>query len=188
MRFIKWNGFQALIFPSLPIVNVSASMSRMDWSRRAHRREDVPAAQRAQTTPAHGPAMYPATLHLVEDQAAVLAHLDDRLARNGWACGVAASGREALTLVHGHRTGLTLLDFRIQEEMGAIRAAEIVGRGMDAQRVQHAEFAAPYGLVMKPSAERELRLNIDVTLHKHEGEFRLAVALDRESNGDHTVK
>lgn len=132
--------------------------------------------------------MYPATLLIVEDQAVVAADLGDRLVRNGYkVCGVAASGEDALALARQHRPGLALMDIRIQGEMDGIQTAEILRRELDVPVIflsahsdeatlQRAKLAAPYGFLMKPFEERELRLNIEVALHKHQGERHLAAA------------
>lgn len=135
-----------------------------------------------------GPEMYSTTLLIVEDQAVVAADLGDRLSRNGYSvCGVAASGEEALALARRHRPSLALLDIRIQGEMDGIQTAEILRSELDIPAIflsahsdeatlQRAKLAAPYGFLMKPFEERELRLNIEVALHKHDGERHLAAA------------
>ena len=132
--------------------------------------------------------MTPATLLIVEDQAVVAADLGDRLVRYGYkVCGVAASGEEALALAHQHRPRLALMDIRLQGEMDGIQTAEMLRHELDLPVIflsahsdeptlQRAKNAAPYGFLMKPFDERELQLNIEVALHKHEGERQLAVA------------
>jgi signal transduction histidine kinase len=130
----------------------------------------------------------PATLLIVEDQAVVAADLGDRLVRNGYkVCGVAASVEEALDLAHQHRPALALMDIRIQGEMDGIQTAEVLQRDLnlpviflsahsDDSTLERAKAAAPYGFLVKPFDERELKLNIEVALHKHEAERRLAAA------------
>ena len=132
--------------------------------------------------------MNPVTLLIVEDQAVVAADLEGRLVRNGYkVCGVAASGEEALSLARQHRPGLALMDIRVQGEMDGIQIAEVLRRELDVpviflsahsdeSTLQRAKIAAPYGFLVKPFEERELRLNIEVALHKHEGERQLSGA------------
>lgn len=132
--------------------------------------------------------MSPVTLLIVEDQAVVAADLEARLLRNGYqVCGVAASGEEALALARQHRPELALMDIRLQGEMDGIATAEILRRELDVAVIflsanvdeatlQRAKLAAPYGFLMKPFDERELQLNIEVALYKHEGERELAAA------------
>jgi len=130
----------------------------------------------------------PAPLLIVEDQAVVAADLEDRLVRNGYkVCGVAASAEEALALAHQHRPALALMDIRIQGEMDGIQTAEVLQRELnlpviflsahsDDSTLERAKAAAPYGFLVKPFDERELKLSIEVALHKHEGERQLAAA------------
>jgi len=118
----------------------------------------------------------------------VAADLGDRLVRHGYkVCGVAASGEEALALARQHRPALALMDIRIQGEMDGIQTAEVLRRELDLPVIflsahsdeltlQRAKVAAPYGFLVKPFDERELRLNIEVALHKHEGERQLSAA------------
>jgi signal transduction histidine kinase len=129
-----------------------------------------------------------ATLLIVEDQAVIAADLESRLVRIGYnVCGVAASGEEALALARQHRPGLALMDIRIQGEMDGIQTAEILRHELDVPVIflsahsdeatlLRAKVAAPYGFLMKPFEERELQLNIEVALHKHADEHKLAAA------------
>jgi CheY-like chemotaxis protein len=102
-------------------------------------------------------------------------------------CGVAASGEEALALARQHRPRLALMDIQLQGEMDGLQTAEVLRSELDVPvafliahsdeaTLQLAKLTAPYGFLMKPFDERELQLNIEVALHKHEGERQLAAA------------
>lgn len=130
--------------------------------------------------------MNPATLLIVQDQAVAAADLEDRLTRHGYkVCGVAASGKEALALARRHRPRLALMDVQLQGQMDGIQTAEMLRRKLDVPVIflsahfdeatlQFAKLTAPYGFLKKPFDERELQLNIELALHKHEGERQLA--------------
>lgn len=130
--------------------------------------------------------MTPATLLIVEDQAAVGADLEERLTRYGYkVCGVVGSGEEALALARLHRPELALMDIRIQGDMDGTEVAETLRRELDvaviflsahsdAVTLQRAKASAPYGFLIKPFDEHELHLNIELALSKREGERRLA--------------
>jgi signal transduction histidine kinase len=130
----------------------------------------------------------PATLLIVEDEAVVAADLEARLKRNGYAvCGVTASGEEALLLARQHRPDLALMDIRLQGAMDGIQTAEVLRQELDvpviyltansdATMLRRAKVSAPYSYLLKPFEERELRINIEVALHKHEVERQLAAA------------
>ena len=123
--------------------------------------------------------MSSAKLLVVEDQAVIAADLASQLARIGYTvCGVAASGDEALALAREHRPELVLMDIRIQGQMDGIQVAEILRREQDVPVIfltahsdeatfLRARAAAPFGFLLKPFAERELQLNIDLAIERH---------------------
>jgi len=129
-----------------------------------------------------------ATLLIVEDEAIVAADLEGRLVRMGYAvCGRAASGEEALALARTHRPRLVLLDIQLQGTMDGIEVAHILraeleipviflSANSDETMIQRASLAGPYGYLLKPFNERELHTNIEVALHKHQGDRQLAAA------------
>jgi len=130
--------------------------------------------------------MTPSTLLIVEDEAVVAGDLEARLKRRGYSvCGVAVSGDEALALARQHRPDLALMDIRLQGDMDGIQTAEVLRRELDvrviyltansdAAMLERAKDTAPYGYLLKPFAERELEINIEVALHKQESERQLA--------------
>ncbi|MFZ2653016.1 MAG: response regulator [Burkholderiaceae bacterium] len=127
-------------------------------------------------------------LLIVEDQAVIAADLGDRLERMGYeVCGMAASGEESLALARQRRPALALMDIRIQGEMDGIQTAALLRSELDLPVIflsahsdeptlQRAMLASPYGYLVKPFDERELHLNIEVALHKHEAERQLSAA------------
>jgi signal transduction histidine kinase len=132
--------------------------------------------------------MNAATLLIVEDQAVVAADLADRLTRSGYRiCATAASGEEALQLAREHRPNLALMDIRLQGQIDGIETARTLRMELDVPVIflsSHADDATvarakavePYGFLTKPFDEHDLRLNVEVALHKHEGDRKLAAA------------
>lgn len=132
--------------------------------------------------------MNPSTLLIVEDQIVVALDLEERLERNGYkVCGIAISGVEALALARQYRPALALMDIRLQGEMDGIQTAQILRSEMnvpviflsahsDEATLQRAKLTAPYGFLLKPFDERELRLNIEMALYKHDHERQLTAA------------
>jgi diguanylate cyclase (GGDEF)-like protein len=130
--------------------------------------------------------MHTASILIVEDQAVIASDLEEGLIRCGYSvCGIAASGEEALDLARQHRPDLTLMDIRLQGDMDGIQAAEILRKELDmpviflsahadGTTLKRARIVAPYAFLVKPFDERELQLNIEVALYKHEGERQLA--------------
>ncbi len=143
--------------------------------------------------------MKPAIL-IVEDEAVVAADLGEVLARSGYAvCGIAASGAEALALARQHRPALALMDIRIRGGMDGVRTAEILRNELDVPVIflsahsdeatlQRAKGSAPYGFLVKPFDERELQLNIEVALSRHEGERQLAGAHEQTRRANEALE
>jgi two-component system sensor histidine kinase/response regulator len=138
--------------------------------------------------PDTGPPVKAIRILVVEDQVVVAADLETRLSRMGFmVCGLAASGEAAIGLAREYRPDLVLMDIRIQGKLDGIEAAAILRRELDLPVIflsafsdeptlQRAKLVGPHGFLVKPFDERELRLNIEVALHKHAGERELAAA------------
>lgn len=128
-----------------------------------------------------------ATLLIVEDQAIIAGDLEDKLVRGGYQiCGIATTAEEALDLARRHRPALALMDIRLQGAMDGIQTADIMRRELDIPVIflsahsdeltlQRAKAVNPYGFLVKPFDERELRLNIAMAIRRHEDERQAAV-------------
>jgi diguanylate cyclase (GGDEF)-like protein len=132
--------------------------------------------------------MISTTLMIVEDQAVIAADLETSLLRCGYrVCGMVASGAEAVEMARRERPDLVLMDIRLQGAIDGIETAEKLNRELDApvifltahtdeEMVQRAKLLAPYGFLVKPFDERELQINVEMALHKHQIERQLAAA------------
>jgi len=121
----------------------------------------------------------PARILVVEDERLVARELNERLTEMGHevvAC--VASGEEAVEQVRARKPDLVLMDIKLQGAMDGIRAAEIIRRetGLpviyltafaDEHTLQRAKLTEPYGYILKPFQERELHVNIEMSLHRH---------------------
>lgn len=124
----------------------------------------------------------------MEDEAIVAADLQDRLTRLGYAvCGVAASGEQAIALAREHRPRLALMDIQLHGAIDGIQVAQtlraeldvaviFLSANSDEAMLRRARLAGPYGYALKPFKERELQINIEVSLQKHESDRQLAAA------------
>lgn len=127
-------------------------------------------------------------LMIVEDQAVIAADLEASLTHCGYqVCGMVASGAEAVEMARRERPDLVLMDIRLQGALDGIQTAEKLRSEFDAPviflsahtddvTVQRAKLAAPYGFLVKPFDERELQINVEMALHKHQIERQLAAA------------
>jgi PAS domain S-box-containing protein len=135
---------------------------------------------------------------IVEDEIAVARELEARLMRFGYVVtGIAASAHEAMASLAQARPDVVLVNSALGgTERHATAAQEIRQRASipmvvliasdDEATLQSVNLAGPFGYVVKPYADRELRMNIDMaicrvemTAQAHELEERFfAVSID----------
>lgn len=126
-----------------------------------------------------------ARILIAEDENIVALDLRDTLRDLGYTIvGVAVTGEGAVKQAAGAHPDLVLMDIRLRGEMDGIEAAEQIRLQLDIpvvyltayadeRSVQRAKVTEPYGYVLKPFEERELRTVIDIALYKHRIEKRL---------------
>ena len=122
---------------------------------------------------------------IVEDEPITALDLRARLETLGYAVpAIAASGKEAIGQAAEIRPDLALMDIRLAGDMDGITAAEIIRARFnipvvyltaysDDETLQRAAITEPFGYLLKPFSERELRTTIEVALHKHQSEAAL---------------
>ena len=129
----------------------------------------------------------PASILVVEDEAIIADDIERTLEQLGYrVVGVVASGREALEHAKTLLPGLVLMDIKLQGAMDGIEAADRIRRDHDIPVVfltSHSDEATlaraktvePYGYLLKPFEDRELRVAVEVALHKFALEKELSV-------------
>ncbi|HLN33216.1 MAG TPA: PAS domain S-box protein [Gemmataceae bacterium] len=122
---------------------------------------------------------------VVEDEAVVAMDIEHRLINLGHTVvGVTARGEEAVRLAKELRPDLILMDIHLQGDMDGVTAAEqiqecfevpvvYVTAHADEVTIQRAKISGPFGYVLKPFDERELRTVIEMALYKHEADRKL---------------
>ncbi len=122
---------------------------------------------------------------IVEDESVVALDLRDRIKRLGYSISaVVASGEDAVRRAVEMHPDLILMDVRLRGEMDGIEAAEQIHArfdvpviyltaSADSSTLQRAKVTQPYGYVIKPAADVELRAAIEIALAKHEMERRI---------------
>jgi two-component system cell cycle sensor histidine kinase/response regulator CckA len=123
---------------------------------------------------------------VVEDEALIAADIQQTLIGLGFEVPATVdTGAAALESVDELRPSLVLMDIKLRGKMdGIAAAAEIRSRfgtpvvfltsHSDEATLSRAVATEPYGYLLKPFADRELRTAIIVALQKHELESRLA--------------
>ena len=126
-----------------------------------------------------------ARILIVEDEPVVALDLRTRLTRMGYiVTETVARGEDALELVGTLCPNLILMDIRLRGVMDGISAAEEIRKryGLpviyltahaDEATVDRARITEPFGYILKPFDERELRTVIEMALYKHDAERKL---------------
>jgi signal transduction histidine kinase len=123
---------------------------------------------------------------VTEDEGIVALDLKNTLERLGYSVPViASSGAEAIKAAEETHPDLVLMDINLVGDMDGIEAAEQIRDRFDIpvifltafaddQMVERAQKVEPYGYIIKPLKEdRELRITIEMALHKREMELEL---------------
>lgn len=127
-------------------------------------------------------------IFIVEDEAIVAADLGERLKRLGYlVAGSVASGAKAIEQVARTRPDLVLMDIILQGDMDGVTAAELIlaeheipvvflTAHADDPTMKRAQLTGPYGYVLKPFDERELRGAVEIALFRAQIEAALRQA------------
>jgi two-component system, cell cycle sensor histidine kinase and response regulator CckA len=122
---------------------------------------------------------------VVEDEAIVAMDIRRRLDLLGYqVAGSASTGEAAVALTESQRPALVLMDIRLQGAMDGVAAAIEIRRRCKVPVVfltayaedgtlQQAKLAEPFGYVLKPFEDRELKTIIEMALYKHQAELEI---------------
>jgi two-component system cell cycle sensor histidine kinase/response regulator CckA len=125
---------------------------------------------------------------VVEDEGLIADDIRRRLERLGYSVPATAnSGEEALELLRAQSFDLVLMDIRLKGEMDGIAVAEQLQRDRrvpvvyltahaDQDTVSRATTTEPFGYILKPIADGNLRSTVQIALYKHELERRLRIS------------
>ncbi|MBD2494423.1 response regulator [Nostoc sp. FACHB-280] len=129
--------------------------------------------------------MTDANILVVEDESIVAKDLQNRLRRFGYTvAGIASSGQEAIKKAMEFSPDLVLMDIRLKGQMDGIQAAAEIHKCLDIpiiyltayadeDTLERAKITEPFGYLLKPFKERELKTNIEIALTKHKLEKQL---------------
>jgi PAS domain S-box-containing protein len=125
-----------------------------------------------------------ARILVVEDEALVAENLRRCLRDLGYdVAGIADTAAEAVGLAREHKPDLVLSDIKIKGRVDGTAAARTFSRELDVPVVfltAHADEATlqrawqtgPFGYIVKPFSERDLRIAIEIALERHRAEKR----------------
>lgn len=119
-----------------------------------------------------------ARILVVEDEHVVALDLQVRLARMGHLVVVTHSGEEAVEKAAEMPFDLVLMDIKLKGAMDGVEAARTIRRAFDVpiiyltayadnHTLDRARYTEPYGYILKPFQERELKAAIEIALQRH---------------------
>jgi len=124
----------------------------------------------------------PDKILIVEDEAVVSLDLARRLEKMGYeVVGRVGSGEDAIALVEQTPPDLILMDINLQGDLDGIETAERLHENFSIPVVyltayagestlQRAKQTYPYGYILKPFKERELRATIEIAIARRHRE------------------
>jgi len=128
---------------------------------------------------------------IVEDESIVAMDIQQSLTKLGYeVMGVASTGKKALEyLSKKSKPDLILMDIMIKGDMTGIDIAEHVNTQdkipvifltayADNKTLEKAKLTEPYGYIIKPFKEIDLKTNIEMALHKHVLNHKMRKELD----------
>ena len=141
--------------------------------------------------------MEKAKILIVEDEAIIAAEIESNLQSLGYEItSVVNTGKKAIEKVEIDKPDIILMDIRIKGEMDGIDAAEIIRSRFgvpvifstaytDEERIQRAKITMPFGYLLKPIQDRDLKVTVEMALYvaKVEAERKQAEKNIKKRNG-----
>jgi DNA-binding LytR/AlgR family response regulator len=122
---------------------------------------------------------------VVEDEIIVSKDIQNSLKKLGYTIvGSAASGEKAIEVAIAEKPDLILMDIMLKGEMNGIEAAEKIKESMNIpiifltayaedSTLSKAKLVEPYGYILKPFKEIDLKTAIEVAVYKHAKELEI---------------
>lgn len=119
---------------------------------------------------------------VVEDERILALSLKKKLEKLGFTVtGTVSTGEEAIENAKDNQPDLVLMDIVLKGEMDGIETAKLLitlhnipiiylTAYADDKTIKRAAETYPYGYIMKPYKDREIKANIEMALHKHKAE------------------
>ncbi len=132
---------------------------------------------------------------IVEDEAIIAMEIESQLQGLGYeVTSIVDTGEKAIQKAEADKPDIMLMDIRIKGEMDGIDTAEVIRNRfgipvvfstayLDEERIERAKITMPFGYVLKPIQERDLKVTIEMALYvsKVDAERRIAEEKLKES-------
>lgn len=131
---------------------------------------------------------------IVEDEAIVAQDIASCLIKMGYVvAAIVASGEAAIAAATTTQPNLVLMDIMLQGESNGITAAEQIRSQLnipvvyltayaDDETLKRAKATLPFGYIIKPFKEQELKATIEISISRHQAEIALQKALQDVEN------
>ena len=133
--------------------------------------------------------MNPVKILVVEDEVIVAQDIAGRLKKLGYVVtATVSSGEEAIQKAIENPPNLVLMDIVLKGDMDGVTAAEKIRTNRnvptvfltayaDDKTLQRAKLTDPFGYIIKPFQPNDLRVAIEIALHRHEIETKMRESL-----------
>jgi signal transduction histidine kinase len=133
--------------------------------------------------------MNPIKVLVVEDEVIVAQDIAGRLKKLGYTVtATVASGEEAIEKATENRPDIVLMDIVIKGDMDGVAAAQQIRTKInvptvfltayaDEKTLERAKITNPFGYIIKPFQQQDLRVAIEIALQRHEIEIKMQQAL-----------
>ena len=121
--------------------------------------------------------MEKARILIVEDEAIIAMEIENQLQSLGYeVTSIVDTGEKAIKKAEADKPDLMLMDIRIKGEMDGIDTAEVIRNRfgipvifstayLDHERIERAKITMPFGYVLKPIQERDLKVTLEMALY-----------------------
>ena len=125
---------------------------------------------------------------VVDDEAVIITQLEEYLTNMGYnVVGSASSGKEAIEMARQLRPDIILMDIVMPGGLDGIGAAEVINEEFnipvifltayaDDKFINRAKNAEPYGYIVKPFQEKEIKAVIEIAIYKKEADKELLMS------------
>ena len=126
-----------------------------------------------------------ANILVVEDESIIAIDIRNRVLNLGYGVsGAAATGEDAVAKAEELLPDLVLMDIKLQGEMDGVEAASRIRLDLDipvvyltayanTSTLERAKFTEPFGYLVKPFDDTELKAALEIALYNHRMEQRL---------------
>lgn len=134
---------------------------------------------------------------VVEDESILAFGIQDKLESYGYTVSeIVSSGEEAIEVAEAIKPDLVLMDINLDGEMNGIEASVKIKERVnvpvvyltaysDEKTLEKVKITEPFGYIIKPFEDRELRTAVEIALYKFESENKLKHMLNKiERNND----